>query len=183
LLKEHPELFTQVPAGVWKHPWNVGCQAAGSGENALRYLSRYVFKTATSNRAVQLLPGGKLMWTYRQSKTRHWTSIQLEPLEFMSRFLQHTLPRGFARVRTFGWLHPAAKVRANRVRALLRQKPLLTPAEAQTWKPAVLPPVNTPPAPMPERPGSPLCPRCQKAMRLVGCWRVGQPLPFPKRPP
>jgi hypothetical protein len=27
----------------------------------------------------------------------------------MSRFLQHTLPRGFARVRTFGWLHPAAK--------------------------------------------------------------------------
>jgi hypothetical protein len=183
LLKEHPELFTQVPAGVWKHPWNVGCQAAGSGENALRYLSRYVFKTATSNRAVQLLPGGKLMWTYRQSKTRHWTSIQLEPLEFMSRFLQHTLPRGFARVRTFGWLHPAAKVRANRVRALLRQKPLLTPAEAQTWKPAVLPPVKTPPAPMPERPGSPLCPRCQKAMRLVGCWRVGQPLPFPKRPP
>jgi len=47
-------------------------------------------------------------------------------------FLQHTLPPHFARVRTFGWLHPAAKVRANRVRALLHQAPLLTPAEQQT---------------------------------------------------
>jgi hypothetical protein len=122
LLQEHPELFTQVPAEVWKDPWNVGCQAAGSGENALRYLSRYVFKTATSNRQVQLLPEGKLLWTYRQSKTRQFTSLKLEPLKFVSRFLQHVLPRGFARVRTFGWLHPAAKVRANRVRALLKSK-------------------------------------------------------------
>jgi hypothetical protein len=38
--------------------------------------------------------------------------------------MQHTLPRGFARVRTFGWQHPAAKVRGNRVRALLREEPL-----------------------------------------------------------
>ena len=43
-----------------------------------------------------------------------WNTIRLEAWEWMSRFLQHTLPRGFARVRTFGWLHPAAKVRANR---------------------------------------------------------------------
>jgi hypothetical protein len=49
-----------MPAKVWKRHWNVGCQAAGSGQNALRYLSRYVFKTATSNRIVQLLPEGKL---------------------------------------------------------------------------------------------------------------------------
>jgi hypothetical protein len=101
LHKEHPELWAQVPPAVWKTPWNVGAQAAGSGQDALRYLSRYIFKTA------------------------------------MSRFLQHTLPRGFARVRTFGWLHPAAKVRANRVRALLHEKPLLTAAEKQTWHPPV----------------------------------------------
>jgi len=183
VLKEYPDGFAQVPPEVWRHPWNVGCQAAGSGENALRYLSRYVFKTATSNRKVQLLPEGKLRWTYRQSKTRQFTSIKLEPLEFMSRFLQHTLPRGFARVRTFGWLHPAAKVRANRVRALLRQKPLLTPAQEQAWNPPDQLPPQSPPAPVPESACTPLCPRCQKAMRLVACWRVGQPLLYPKRPP
>jgi hypothetical protein len=65
----------------------------------------------------------------------------------MSRFLQHILPRGFARVRTFGWLHPAAKVRANRVRALLRQQPLLTPAEKDTWQPPADPEDQPPPLP------------------------------------
>src|SRR2546426_8952984 len=135
LLKEHPELFAQVPAKVWKRHWNVDSRAAGSGHNALRYLSRYVFKTATSNRHVHLLPEGNVRWTYRDSKTGRHTSIQLQPLDFMGRFLQHILPRAYARVRTFGWFHPAAKVRLNRVRALLRQQPLLTPAEQQTWNP------------------------------------------------
>jgi hypothetical protein len=186
LLKEHPDRFAQVPPEVWKHPWNVGAQAAGSGENALRYLSRYVFKTATSNRPVQRLPEGQLLWTYRQSKTRQFTSIKLEPVQFMSRFLQHVLPRGFARVRTFGWLHPAAKVRLNRVRALLRQKPLLTPTEQQTWHPPPAPEPETAPAPPPSKPqvpGTALCPHCQQAMRRVGSWRAGQPLLYPKRPP
>jgi len=181
LRKEHPDLFAEVPPEVWAHPWNVGCQAAGSGENALRYLSRYIFKTATSNRKVQLLAEGKVLWTYRQSKTRQFTSLKLDPLDFMSRFLQHVLPCGFARVRTFGWLHPAAKVRANRVRALLRQKPVLTPAEEQTWKPPAA--AAQPQTPKPEVSCTPFCSRCQQAMRLVGSWRAGQPLLYPKRPP
>jgi Putative transposase/Transposase zinc-binding domain len=185
LQKEHPELFAMVPAQVWKRPWNVGCQAAGSGENALRYLSRYVFKTATSNRIVRLLPEGKLRWDYRESKTGRHTSIPLDPLEFMSRFLQHILPPHFARVRTFGWLHPAAKVRANRVRALLRQAPLLTPAEKDAWQPPADPQNQTPPLPqlttLNLQPV--LCPRCQKVMQLVGSWLPGRPQLYPKRPP
>jgi len=103
-------------------------------------------------------------------------------LEWMSRFLQHTLPRGFARVRTFGWLHPAAKVRANRVRGLLDQPPLLTLHEQQTWHPEVeLDPPDEPPARA--QCSAPLCPRCHRAMRLVGTWRAGQMLPHLNRPP
>lgn len=182
LLKEHPGLFTQVPAKVWKRPWNVGCQAAGSGENALRYLSRYVFKTATSNRNVPVLPDGRLRWSYRESQTGKNTSIKLDPLEFMRRFLQHTLPRSFARVRTFGWLHPAARVRANRVRALLHQAPLLTPAEEQTWNPPPDPELET--APPQVKPAHPiLCPHCQKVMRLIGSWHPGRMFLHPQRPP
>ena len=66
----------------------------------------------------------------------------------MRRFLQHILPRGFARVRTFGWLHPAAKVRGNRVRALLRAPPLLRPAEQQAWQPPADPAAATPEDPV-----------------------------------
>ena len=195
LQKEHPALFVQVPKSVWKNPWNVGCKAVGSGENALRYLSRYVFKTATGNRKVTLLPEHKVLWTYRDSKTRKFTSIKLEPLDWMSRFLQHILPPHFARVRTFGWMHPAAKVRANRVRALLREKPVLTQAEKDTWKPPAAAQVQTASAlpaaaqpstqesqPVPLRCG-PQCPRCGKIMRRVGSWGPGQMMIYPKRPP
>ncbi len=192
LLKEQSELFAQVPAQVWKRPWNVDSRPAGSGENALRYLARYVFKTATSNRMVPRRPAGQLRWDYRESKTGRPTSLQLEPLEFMARFLQHILPRGFARIRTFGWLHPAAKVRAHRGRALLRQAPVLTPAEKKAWQPPAEPEGETPPAEpagASQPPGGsercgPLCPRCQKVLRLVGSWRPGQPpVLHPKRPP
>jgi hypothetical protein len=188
LLAEHPDLFKQVPAIVWKLHWNVGLQEAGSGENALRYLARYVFKTATSNRTLKSLPQGKLRWDYKDSRTGKPASIPLDPIEFMRRFLQHILPRGFARVRTFGWLHPAAKVRGNRVRALLGQQPLLTPAEKETWNlPAgtdLDPPQDTPTQSKPPAVcNTPLCPRCRKPMRLIGSWRPGQVLLHPNRPP
>jgi hypothetical protein len=183
LQKEHPDLFAQVPAKVWQRHWNVDSRASGSGENALRYLSRYVFKTATANRKVPRLPDGKLRWDYRDSNTGQPASLKLEPLEWMARFLQHILPRSFARVRTFGWLHPAAKVRANRVRALLGQPPVLTPAEAQIWNPPPEPDLEPPDGETVAVCSAPLCPRCQKVMRWVGAWRPGQPMLYPKRPP
>lgn len=183
LLKEHPELFAQVPAKVWKRPWNVGAQAAGSGENALRYLSRYLFKTATANRKVPQLPEGRLRWSYRESNTGRLTSLKLQPLEFMRRFLQHILPRHFARVRTFGWLHPAAKVRANRVRALLRQAPVLPSAEQQTWSPPPDPEEQTPTPLQTNNPHLILCPHCQQVMRRIGSWHPGRGLLYPNRPP
>jgi hypothetical protein len=183
LRKAHPELYAQVPAKVWQRHWNVDSRAAGSGENALRYLARYVFKTATANRQVPRTPEGKVRWPYRESKTGRPTSLVLEPLEFMGRFMQHILPRGFARVRTFGWLHPAAKVRANRVRALLRQAPVLTPAETQAWQPPADPDLDASKDPTATAGSAPLCPRCQRRMRLVGSWHPGQTLLYPKRPP
>jgi hypothetical protein len=183
LQKEHPDLFAQVPAKVWKRHWNVDSRPAGSGQNALRYLSRYVFKTATGNRKVQLLAEGKVRWSFRESKSGRPTSIQLDPLEFMGRFLQHILPRSFARVRTFGWLHPAAKVRANRVRALLGQQPLLTAAEEQAWNPPPDPDSELPAGPRVVVCLAPLCPRCRQVMRLVGSWLCAQPMLYPKRPP
>lgn len=192
LQPQAPERFAQVPAQVWKAHWNVGCQAAGSGENALRYLARYVFKTATANRQLHLLPDGQVRWDYRASKTGQPAAIQLEPRELIRRFLQHGLPRHFARVRTFGWLHPAAKVRANRVRALLREPPRLSPAEQAAWQPprdpagqTERPSPDVPPHPQPatKNPHPYRCPRCQKAMRLVGAWSPGQRRLFPNRPP
>ena len=57
-------------------------------------------------------------WTDRQSGLTKITRLGGE--EFLRRFLQHVLPRGFMRVRHFGWLSPAARARYARVRHLLR---------------------------------------------------------------
>jgi Putative transposase. len=186
LLKEHPQLLQQIPAKAWKQPWVVHCQPAGSGENTLGYLSRYIFKTATANRTVHLLANGKVRWPYRDSKSGQQKFLDLEAHELIRRFLQHVLPSSYCRVRLFGWLHPAAKLRANRVRALLRLQPSLSEEELRAWPPPVteeevaLDEETTPPPST-----APVCPRCQKPMTLIGPWKSGQllPLSLPCRPP
>lgn len=188
LEKRAPEALATLSAKIWKQPWVVDTQAAGSGENALAYLARYVFKTATGNRPLQLLPSGKVLWPYRDSNTGQHQSIPLEPTELIRRFLQHVLPQGFHRVRLFGWLHPAAKVRGNRVRALLKEAPILTSQEQKTWLGPETTPEDFDPAgssPEAQLCPTPICPHCGKAMISIGSWRPAQrPLiPTLPRPP
>jgi hypothetical protein len=187
LEREAPDALAHIPARVWKQRWVTHCQPVGSGQAALRYLSRYVFQTATGNRRLTLLPDGRLRWPYRNSTTRQWTHVDLEPFEFLRRLLQHVLPAGFHRVRRFGWLHPAGRRAFNRVRALLHQPPLLTPAEQATWlgRDDLEPPDDSNLVPRPSNLRSvPRCPRCHQPMRCVGTWRAGQTPPtFPARAP
>lgn len=177
LEKEMPQALVQLPAAVWKQRWVVHSAAVGSGQNALRYLSRYVFKTATGNRQLQLLPNGRLRWPFRHSGTGAWRHIELEPFEFIRRFLQHVLPSNFHRVRRFGWLHPAGRTKFKRVRALLKIPPLLSEAEQAAWQvPAAVPLTGTSPAPQPPlpHPTTLRCPRCGHALRLLAQWRPEQ---------
>jgi hypothetical protein len=172
LKKLDPQAWRSLSAKVWTQRWIVQTQAVGSGREALRYLSRYIFKTATGNRLLTLLPDGRVRWPYRDSTTGRPAHQDLRPDELLRRFLQHVLPSGYHRVRLFGWLHPAARKKLNRVRALLKQNPLLTQAERDVWQPTqqivAVPPVAEKLAPAPE------CPHCHKLMVLVGTWRAGQ---------
>jgi hypothetical protein len=170
LQKQHPEALAQLPPKVWTQRWVTHSAAVGTGYNALRYLSRYVFKTATGNRQLQLRPNGRLRWPFRHSGTGAWTHIELEPFEFIRRFLQHVLPLHFHRVRRFGWLHPAQRVQLKRVRALLKTPPQLSAAEQQRWQPPQPP---SRPAPVPGSYPPLLCPRCGHALIQMAQWRAG----------
>ena len=69
--------------------------------------------------------------------------------EFVRRFLQHVLPKGFQRLRHYGWLGGAAQAKRERIAALL------------DWRaPALEKPAPVPP---------PVCPGCGNTMRLTGC--------------
>ena len=177
LQKQIPEALADLPAQVWKQRWVVHSAAVGGGQNALRYLSRYVFKTATGNRQLQLLPNGRLRWPFRQSGTGLCRHIELEPFEFIRRFLQHVLPPSFHRVRRFGWLHPAGQAKLKRVRALLKISPLLSAAEQAAWQvPSAGPSTIATADPQPQfpKPGALYCPRCGQALVLIGQWHPEQ---------
>jgi hypothetical protein len=49
---EAPGEHAGVPAATWRARWVVHCQPAGSGETAVRYLARYVARTAISDERV-----------------------------------------------------------------------------------------------------------------------------------
>jgi hypothetical protein len=183
LQKHHSDELRGLPRKIWKQRWVVHSQAVGSGQQALQYLSRYIFKTATGNRPLVRLPDGRVRWPYRDSATGQPAHQNLTPEELLRRFLQHVLPSGYHRVRLFGWFHPACRKKLNRVRALFREPPLLSQPEQQAWQPGeelfqkIDPPENKPPPP-------PQCPHCKKPMLLIGAWRAGQsPLAIARAPP
>ena len=148
LQQDHPQLFIQIPRVVWSLNWVADVQPVGSGEPALKYLAAYVYRTAFSAERILADDGRHITFSYRDSKDRRARALRLPAESFLHRFLQHVLPRGFQRVRYFGWLSPAAKARFERIAALL------------DWQaPALTAPTSLPP---------PECPSCKKPMKLIG---------------
>ena len=104
-------LFDQVPRELWHPDWVVDVIAVGSGEAALTYLAPYVFRVAVSNRHLLALTDGQGTFRYRHSKTTMTQTTTLPAEQFIGRFLQHVLPRGFQKVRSYGLLHPKQRHR------------------------------------------------------------------------
>jgi hypothetical protein len=108
-------LLTEIPVEVWNKPWIVHSQAVGDGRRALKYLAPYVFRVAMSNRRiVKVEPSpdgmGRVTLTYRKSGSRRYRAMTVTAEEFIRRFLQHVLPRGFQKVRHYGFAHPRHKI-------------------------------------------------------------------------
>jgi hypothetical protein len=155
LQQDHPQLFVQIPRPVWSLDWVADVQAVGRGESALKYLAAYLYRTAFSAERILNDDGRFITFSYRHNSGQTRT-VRLPAECFLHRFLQHVLPQGFQRVRYFGWLSAAGKTKWERILALL------------DWTPPAL----TPPAPLPP----PLCPSCQKPMKLLGSLPRAPPL-------
>ena len=112
-------LFDQIPPEVWKTDWNVNCQAVGSNEASIKYLSPYVFKVAISNRRIVKVCGRTVFFHYKKSHSRRLRTMPLDALEFIRRFLQHVLPSGFMKIRYYGFLNPNCKVSLDHIKSLI----------------------------------------------------------------
>jgi DNA-directed RNA polymerase subunit RPC12/RpoP len=121
LKKQRPGLEAQLPAGVWTGEWVAWCKPWGQGEHAvLDYLARYVHRIAITNRRILAIDERTVTFRYKDRKQGRWRTCTLTGHEFMRRFLQHVLPKGFHKVRYYGLWHPAKRPqRENARRALL----------------------------------------------------------------
>jgi hypothetical protein len=123
----------------------------GGPERVLQYLARYTHRVAISNHRIEAVTDSHV--TFRWKDYAHHSrqrTMTVTGEEFLRRFVQHVLPKGFPRIRYFGWL-------ANRRRKNLL--PLCRLLLTQT------------PPPIPQLPaGEPaawLCPHCHGPMQVI----------------
>ena len=94
--------FARLKDALYRKPWLVYAKAPFANPAALfRYLGLYTHRVAISNRRLLSVDAERVVFRTRGDKI-----CQLAPLEFMRRFLQHVIPRGFVKIRHFGLLDP-----------------------------------------------------------------------------
>jgi hypothetical protein len=120
------ELFDLVPAHVWQQQWVTHCQPVGKGQGALNYLAPYIFRVAISDRRLLKVADGKVTFRYRASDTGRWQLCTLTAEEFLRRFLQHVLPKGFVKVRYYGIFSPSQRSLLLLIRSWLDATQTLT---------------------------------------------------------
>jgi hypothetical protein len=115
-----PAVFASVSKSVWQRQWVSFCKHYGHGTDAvLSYLSRYVFRTAISNARITSMDQTHVTFRWKDRRIDAWRTEQLPGVQFLRRFLQHVLPRGFHKVRYYGLWHPSKREQSNRAWVLL----------------------------------------------------------------
>ena len=105
--KRQPGLCAQQPREAWSKKWNVWCTYSGEGQTAvLDYLARYVHRIAITNARMVAMDERTVTFRYKQRKQSNWRTCTLTGHEFMRRFLQHVLPKGFHKVRYYALWNP-----------------------------------------------------------------------------
>ena len=97
-----------IPKNV-PRKWIVDCDHVGKGITALKYLSRYLYRGVISEKNIVSNQNGRVTFKYIESKTGNTRYRTLKGEDFLNLILQHVLPKGFRRVRDYGFLHGNAK--------------------------------------------------------------------------
>jgi hypothetical protein len=109
-----PKIFAAWLRPLFRKDWVVYAKPPfGGPAYVLQYLGRYTHRVAISNHRLLSFADGKVTFRWRDSAHHNEQQLMTLPIdEFLRRFLLHLLPKGFVRIRNFGFL-------ANRRRATL----------------------------------------------------------------
>ncbi|MBU4337804.1 MAG: IS91 family transposase [Actinobacteria bacterium] len=120
--------FKEVLAKTGSTKWLVYAKSPFAGPNqVLGYLARYTHRVAIANHRLQSLGNDQVSFSYKDRKNGNVSrSMTINAEEFIRRFLLHVLPRGFTKIRYFGFLaHTRKKFAIARIRRII--DPLMEP--------------------------------------------------------
>ena len=127
-----PTAWNDFIQQLWAPTWVVYPKATGKNpEQALDYLARYTHKVAISDYRLLKLHDGQVTFAWRdRADENRLKTCSLPAVQFIGRFLLHILPRGFTKVRAYGWLSSANKTTAlAAIRQALQVEPPPPPPE------------------------------------------------------
>jgi hypothetical protein len=152
LRRSDPDLYRQVDPRTWSQDWVVHSLHYGQGEPVvLNYLARYVFRIAITNQRLISMDQTHVTFRYKDRKGSRWVTSRIEGHEFIRRYLQHVLPKGFHKVRYYGIWHPSHAHHVSTLVASMTLAALLSGRPIPQTQSSEDPPV----------PGSKLkCPHC-----------------------
>ena len=97
--------FEQLLKSLSKIKWIAYAKRPFAGpEQVLEYLGRYTHRVAISNNRIVSIDNGKVTFTYRDREQNEAREMTIDADEFIRRFLLHILPKGFMKIRYFGFL-------------------------------------------------------------------------------
>ena len=134
-----PGAFLDLIDKSFKTDWIVYAKSPFPSPVAvLKYLSGYTHRIAISNHRITAVENDTVSFRYKDYREKvsgdgyyETKEMTLSTMEFIRRFLMHILPRGFARIRYYGFLSSARKgVALPRARELLaKTKKVQVPTE------------------------------------------------------
>ena len=90
--------------------WNVNIKETFNGlGNAIEYLGRYTHRIAISNSRILSVTETETTFKVFNNDTKQHDTITISNVEFIRRFLQHVLPKGFQKIRYYGFLNNRTK--------------------------------------------------------------------------
>ena len=130
-----PQAFEEMTQKLAEIEWIAYAKRPFAGpEQVLEYLGRYTHRIAISNNRLLDINNGRIVFSYRDRKNNNEKkTMNLDAEEFIRRFLLHVLPKGFMKIRYFGFLSNIKKKECIQIiRKLLESKAKLVEQVKET---------------------------------------------------
>jgi hypothetical protein len=100
----------------------------------------YIYRVALTNDRLERFQHGRVTFRYTHARTHQSKRMTLPVDRFIARFLQHVLPSGFTKVRSYGLLCPSKRTALERARQLLNLHAAHSSSPSNSVQPENVPP-------------------------------------------